>query len=80
MGLRSPPPRRVLHPRQRKPPTQSLGGRRYERARARGASHTHATRILGRAWSQIIWRLWRDHDTYDPHQHTALQRLIAAGG
>jgi transposase len=52
----------------------------YNRARARGASHTHATRILGRAWSQIIWRLWRDHHTYDPLQHTALQRLIAAGG
>ena len=52
----------------------------YQRARARGASHTHATRILGRAWSQIIWRLWHDHDTYDPLQHTALQRLIAAGG
>jgi transposase len=27
----------------------------YNRARARGASHTHATRILGRAWAQIIW-------------------------
>jgi transposase len=52
----------------------------YQRARARGASHTHATRILGRAWSQIIWRLWHDHDTYDPRQHTALQRVIAAGG
>jgi transposase len=52
----------------------------YNRARARGASHTHATRILGRAWSQIIWRLWHDHDTYNPNQHTALQRLIAAGG
>ena len=52
----------------------------YDRARARGASHTHATRILGRAWSQVIWRLWHDHDTYDPLQHTALQRLIAAGG
>ena len=51
----------------------------YQRARARGASHTHATRILGRAWSQIIWRLWHDHDTYNPAQHTALQRLIAAG-
>ena len=50
----------------------------YDRARARGASHTHATRILGRAWSQIIWRLWHDHDTYDPERHTALQRLIAA--
>ena len=52
----------------------------YQRARARGASHTHATRILGRAWSQIIWRLWHDHNTYDPLQHTALQRLITAGG
>jgi transposase len=49
----------------------------YDRARARGASHTHATRILGRAWCQVIWRLWHDHDTYDPNQHTALQRLIA---
>jgi transposase len=52
----------------------------YDRARARGASHTHATRILGRAWSQVIWRIWQDHNTYDPPQHTALQRLIAAGG
>jgi transposase len=49
----------------------------YNRARARGASHTHATRILGRAWSQVIWRLWQDHDTYDPQQHTARQRFIA---
>jgi hypothetical protein len=36
------------------------------RARARGASHQHAARILGRAWCQIIWRLWHDHDTYEP--------------
>jgi len=50
----------------------------YDRATARGASHQHAARILGRAWCQIIWRLWQDHDTYDPQQHTALQRLIAA--
>ena len=38
----------------------------YDRARARGASHPHAARILGRAWSQVIWRLWQHHDTYDP--------------
>jgi transposase len=50
----------------------------YDRARARGASHQHAARILGRAWCQIIWRLWQDHDTYDPARHTARQRLIAA--
>jgi transposase len=52
----------------------------YDRAGARGASHTHTTRILGRAWCQVIWRLWHDHDTYDPLQHTALQRLVATGG
>ena len=50
----------------------------YTRARARGASHPHAARILGRAWCQVIWRLWQDHDTYDPARHTALQRLTAA--
>jgi transposase len=52
----------------------------YTRARARGAGHAHATRVLGRAWCQVIWRLWHDHDTYDPNRHTALQRLLAAGG
>jgi hypothetical protein len=46
----------------------------YDCARARGVSHTHATRIRGRAWSEIIRRLWHDHDTYDPLQHTTLQR------
>ena len=40
----------------------------YDRARARGASHPHAARILGRAWCQVIWRLWQDHDTYNPRQ------------
>jgi transposase len=50
----------------------------YDRARARGASHQHAARILGRAWCQIIWRLWHDHDTYDPARHTARQRLTPA--
>ena len=52
----------------------------YTRARARGATHPHAIRILGRAWTQIIWRLWHDHTTYNPTQHTAHQRLIAAEG
>jgi transposase len=52
----------------------------YTRARKRGASHAHASRILGRSWTQIIWRLWHDHDTYDPAKHTARQKLIVAGG
>jgi transposase len=50
----------------------------YTRARARGCTHQHAIRILGRAWCGVIWRLWHDHDVYDPDRHTARQRLIAA--
>jgi transposase len=50
----------------------------YTRARARGCTHQHAIRILGRAWCGVIWRLWHDHDTYDPERHTARQRLLAA--
>jgi transposase len=50
----------------------------YQRARARGNSHPHAIRILARAWRATIWRLWQDHDSYDPARHTALQRLLAA--
>jgi transposase len=49
----------------------------YQRARARGCTHPHAIRILGRAWCGVIWRLWQDHDVYDPNRHTALQRLLA---
>jgi hypothetical protein len=26
----------------------------------------------------VIWRLWQDHDTYDPERHTARQRFINA--
>ncbi|MGH2868001.1 MAG: IS110 family transposase, partial [Solirubrobacteraceae bacterium] len=52
----------------------------YKRARARGCTHAHAIRILGRAWCGIIWRLWQDHTTYQPTQHTALQKLIAIKG
>jgi transposase len=49
----------------------------YNRARARGCTHPHAIRILGRAWCHVIWRLWQDHDLYDPTRHTALQQLLA---
>jgi transposase len=28
----------------------------YRRARDRGADHPHAIRILGRAWTQVLWR------------------------
>jgi transposase len=49
----------------------------YNRARARGCTHQHAIRILGRAWTGVIWRMWHDHTTYNPALHGGLQRLIA---
>jgi transposase len=52
----------------------------YQRARARGADHPHAIRILGRAWTRILWRCWQDHTTYDPTQHRALTRHLAHQG
>ena len=52
----------------------------YDRARARGATHPHAIRILGRAWCGVIWRIWHDHSPYDSTQHRALQQLLATKG
>jgi transposase len=52
----------------------------YTRARARGCTHPHAIRILGRAWTGVIWRIWQDHSTYDPTHHGSLQRLLAQQG
>jgi hypothetical protein len=41
----------------------------YDRARASGKDHPHATRILARAWIRVIWRCWQDATTYDPALH-----------
>lgn len=47
----------------------------YNRARARGCRHPHAIRILGRAWSRILWRVWTDRTTYDPAKHGAINAI-----
>jgi transposase len=52
----------------------------YTRATARGCEHPHATRVLGRAWTRIIWRCWQDHQPYDPSRHGNLNRLLTAQG
>jgi transposase len=52
----------------------------YQRARARGADHPHALRILSRAWIRILWRCWHDHTAYDPARHGNLQRLLTQPG
>jgi transposase len=52
----------------------------YQRARDRGCDHPHAIRILGRAWTRILWKCWQDNRPYDPTQHRALTRHLATKG
>lgn len=52
----------------------------YARARARGCDHPHAIRILARAWTRVLWRMWTDRCAYDPARHRAALTLNAAGG
>lgn len=41
----------------------------YNRARASGKDHPHATRILARAWVRVMWRCWQNCTPYDPTLH-----------
>ncbi len=48
----------------------------YAQARQHGHDHPRAIRTVGRAWCRVVWQCWRNHTTYDPTQHRALQRHI----
>jgi len=48
----------------------------YNRHRAAGKTHQHATRILARAWLRVIWRCWQDHTAYDPLTHGGNQPFL----
>lgn len=48
----------------------------YDRARARGCRHPHATRILAQGWTRILWRCWHDRVPYDPKRHGRLNDLL----
>lgn len=50
----------------------------YRRARARGARHPHAIRILARGWVRVIWACWTTDTTYDPSRHRGEQLLATA--
>jgi transposase len=52
----------------------------YTNARARGCDHTHAIRILARAWLRVIWRAWTDRKPYDPALHASALALASAQG
>jgi transposase len=52
----------------------------YHRAINRGCDHPHAIRILGRAWTRVLWRCWQDRTPYHPTQHRALTRHLTQQG
>jgi Transposase/Transposase IS116/IS110/IS902 family len=47
--------------------------RRYNQARARGARHPHAVRIVARGWLRIIWACWHTNTAYNPSRHRGEQ-------
>jgi hypothetical protein len=47
----------------------------YADAIAGGKDHSHATRILARAWIRVIYRCWLDGIPYDPAKHGAVATL-----
>jgi transposase len=52
----------------------------YSAARSRGCDHPHAIRILARAWTRVLWRIWIDRCPYQPARHRAALRFNPAGG
>jgi transposase len=52
----------------------------YTAARLRGCDHPHAIRILARAWTRVLWRVWIDRCAYDPARHRAALNLNTAEG
>ncbi|MGH2967520.1 MAG: IS110 family transposase [Solirubrobacteraceae bacterium] len=52
----------------------------YQRARHRGCDHPHAIRILGRAWTRILWRCWQNSVPYNINQHRAAARHLQKEG
>jgi transposase len=52
----------------------------YTRAADRGCEHAHANRVLGRAWTRVLWRCWQDHTPYNPARHGNLNQLLATQG
>ncbi len=52
----------------------------YQAARGRGCDHTHAIRILARAWLRVIWRAWTDRKPYDQSLHGSALALASAQG
>ena len=52
----------------------------YRRARERGCRHSHAIRILARAWLRVIWACWLSQSPCDSAQHGASRSLSLARG
>jgi transposase len=52
----------------------------YQRAIDRGCDHPHAIRILGRAWTRVLWTCWQNNTPYNSNNHRAAQRHLTHQG
>ena len=50
----------------------------YAQARARGCDHSHAVRILARAWVRVLWRCLVAGTPYELEHHGGAARYLAA--
>jgi transposase len=58
--------------------SSAWAGDAYRRARARGARHPHAIRIVARGWIRVIWACWHTNTSYDPLRHRGEQLAATA--
>jgi transposase len=42
----------------------------YDKKREQGMSHAQALRCVGQRWLKILWKMWREHTSYDEARHT----------
>ena len=70
LGLRQTPQKPHRHPRRQPPATGTPGPTTPTTAPATAAPTTPTPlRILGRAWTRVLWRCWQDNIPYDITQH-----------
>lgn len=56
--------------------TSEWAARVYQAAKERTRSHSHAVRILARAWCRVLWRVWQDGGTYELEQHGSARSQV----
>jgi hypothetical protein len=78
LGRQPPGPHRPHRLRAQRSHAVTLGRPAVRRRARPRQTQPHATRIVARAWLQVIWACWHTNTPYDPCAHLAEQRPTAA--